>query len=207
VDVPAADLMRYELDLEWLWISLRARPECLIERILWDLGEARAGMRSWTGLFARRLWIGSNLNRVFEALVTRAGRPPGLVLTTTEGLSTRIEMPGGHQLLPLRDCAHLNSDGLVINHRVIAAGLDRTGGRGRSRTGMPGRPTSRNFYIAEHQRRLNHGEALEGLADETLHLLRWMQEQHPELPQGSVSTIENNIRAAHRQWRVTRPRN
>jgi hypothetical protein len=213
VDVPAVDLMRYELDLEWLvnqlsaTLNIKPRPKCLIDGILWDLGEARAGMRSWTGLFGRRLWIDRNLDRVFDALATRAGRPPGLVLTTTEGPSSRIELPGGHRLLPLNDCAHLSTDRLVIDHRVIVAGLERTGGRGQWRTGTQGRPTARHLYVAEHQRRMNSGEAEDRLADEALHLFHWMREQHPDMPPATLGTIKNNIRDSHRKWRAANPRN
>ena len=204
VDVPDADLMRYEVDFDWLIdqlssaLNIASRPKCLVESILWDLGEARAGMRAWTGLFVRRLSIGSNLDRVFDELTIRAGKSPGLVLTTTEGLSSRIGMPGGHRLLPLGACARLDSDGLAIDHNMVVAALDRAGGRARWRTGMPGRPTAKHLYVAEHQRRINCGAALGPLADEAAHLHRWMQAQHPDISPGSVKTIENTIRNAHR---------
>jgi hypothetical protein len=72
-------------------------------------------------------------------------------------------------------------------------------------TGMPGRPSSKHFIRAEHQRRLDEGEAHESVADEAKHLAAWLAQQHPTAPQPTLKTVMNAIRTAHRQ-RATRPK-
>jgi len=71
-------------------------------------------------------------------------------------------------------------------------------------TGAPGRPSAMHFIRAEHQRRLDKGEAHESLADEARYLAHWLAQHHPEAPRPTAKTIENAIREAHRQ-RATRP--
>jgi hypothetical protein len=71
-------------------------------------------------------------------------------------------------------------------------------------SGAPGRPSSMHLIRAEHQRRLDEGEAHESLAAEAGHLATWLAQQHPTAPQPTPKAIANGIRAAHRQ-RATRP--
>ncbi len=85
VPVPDEDLRRYRLDLSWLvtWLSRALSipsnlpPRCLVDDILWDLGEAVAGERGWTALFGRRLAVAANRDHLVDALERRAGKAPG----------------------------------------------------------------------------------------------------------------------------------
>lgn len=70
------------------------------------------------------------------------------------------------------------------------------------RTGVAGRPTSRQFVEREHERRMVSGEAHGSVAGEAEHLAMWLKQHHPDAPPMTAKTIENTIRAAHR-----RPRN
>jgi hypothetical protein len=66
-------------------------------------------------------------------------------------------------------------------------------------TGTPGRPTSMHLIRAEHRRRLDAGEAHHSVAEEARHLAAWFAAAHPNAPQPTPKTIENGIRATHRQ--------
>jgi hypothetical protein len=68
-------------------------------------------------------------------------------------------------------------------------------------TGAPGRPTSMYLVLAEHQRRLQGGEAETGVRAEANALVEWFQTAHPAGPPLKSKTIENNIRATHRKAR------
>ena len=67
------------------------------------------------------------------------------------------------------------------------------------RTGVAGRPTSRQFVEREHERRMVSGEAHGSVAGEAEHLARWLKQHHPDAPPMTAKTIENTIRAAHRR--------
>jgi hypothetical protein len=66
-------------------------------------------------------------------------------------------------------------------------------------TGTPGRPTSMHLIRAEHRRRLDAGEAHHSVKEEARHLAAWFAAAHPNAPQPTPKTIENGIRATHRQ--------
>jgi hypothetical protein len=67
------------------------------------------------------------------------------------------------------------------------------------RTGVAGRPTSRQLVEREHGRRLSAGEAYGSVAQEARQLAAWLTLHHPEAPAMTAGTIENTIRAAHRR--------
>lgn len=67
------------------------------------------------------------------------------------------------------------------------------------RTGAPGRPTPMHLVHAEHQRRLDHGEAEQSVAAESNLLEAWLRKSHPSAPRLTAKTIENNIRDRHRK--------
>jgi len=69
-------------------------------------------------------------------------------------------------------------------------------------TGDPGRPPKgRQFYVAEHERRCQSGEALRSVAAEARHLEKWFREEHPDADRCKALSIENTIRSRHRSYR------
>lgn len=67
------------------------------------------------------------------------------------------------------------------------------------RTGVAGRPTSIHLISAEHRRRLKSDEAHDSVADESRYLASWLKKEHPFATPATPKTIENRIRAEHRQ--------
>lgn len=70
-------------------------------------------------------------------------------------------------------------------------------------SGSPGRASSRQLYMAEFRRRREEGIAEPTVKGEAVHLETWMAQRHPGAPGAEAKTIENNIRADHREWRST----
>ncbi len=128
VAVPTDDLKRYRVDPSWLLVELsrelgiprRSRPACFVEKVLWDLGEARLGRRRATVLFGRRLASTEVLDRVCDALTNRVGRSPGVLLTTSNGLPHHIDVPGRHRIVPLEDCIEPAAEGFAIDLDILA---------------------------------------------------------------------------------------
>jgi hypothetical protein len=128
VGVPAEDLKRYRADLLWLLaelrrgleISDRMPPSCLVEGVLWDLGEAWLGKRKATVLFGRRLSQSENLDQAWDALTNRVGLPPGVLLTTSIGLARHSDVPGRHRIAPLKDCLKPAAVGIAIDLDILA---------------------------------------------------------------------------------------
>jgi len=128
VDVPADDLKRYGANLSWFLTELRREigiPDhvpapCLVEQVLWDLGETWLGKRRATILFGRRLEHLKTLDQVCDALTNRVGRPPGILLTSSNMLSRHVDVPGRHRIVPLKDCAKAASAGISIDLDILA---------------------------------------------------------------------------------------
>jgi hypothetical protein len=70
------------------------------------------------------------------------------------------------------------------------------------RTGAPGKPSGIGVVEREHRRRMDAGEAFESVRQEASHLKDWLDRTYPEAPATTAKTIENRIRAAHRQRTV-----
>ncbi len=126
---PMEDLKRYRVELSWFLEMLAAAvalPErvpttSLVEDVLWDLGEGWLGKRKVTVLFGRRLTQSQNLDRACHALTNRVGRPPGMLLTTSIGLTRHIDVPGRHRIVRLKDCFKPAVAGIAIDFEVLAA--------------------------------------------------------------------------------------
>ncbi len=67
------------------------------------------------------------------------------------------------------------------------------------RTGVAGRPTSKQLVAQEHARRLAEGKAHLTLADEARHLAAWLVQRHPHAPSLTAGSVENSVRRAHRR--------
>ena len=75
----------------------------------------------------------------------------------------------------------------------------------RYRTGFPGRPTIKDFILAEFQRRAEAGEVERTLAAEARVLQKWAKQEYPEAPALAPRTIENQIRAEYRHYKAKEP--
>jgi hypothetical protein len=73
-------------------------------------------------------------------------------------------------------------------------------------SGFPGRPSKGKHLIDdEFVRGVASGQVLPLVADEARALLDWFKQQHPTMARPTCKTIQENIRARHRQWRASQP--
>lgn len=132
--VPDEDLMTYDLDVGWLLrfvakgvgIEDAVHPFCLVPNHLWELGTTWIHKRKAAVLFGRRISRSDVFRQCVEALRTRKGRPPGVMLTTSRGSSWDQELPGGHRILPLRDCLEIGKADFAIDLDVVHGVLTGT---------------------------------------------------------------------------------
>jgi hypothetical protein len=66
------------------------------------------------------------------------------------------------------------------------------------RTGAPGRPSLMHLVEAEHQRRASRHATETSVRKEAQSLAQWMHDTHPSARPLTAKTIENKIRARHR---------
>ncbi len=62
------------------------------------------------------------------------------------------------------------------------------------RTGLPGRPSSKNLYEKKLAERIEAGELSQSLEEEARFLRDWLQKTHPTAPPGGLSALRNIIR-------------
>lgn len=72
----------------------------------------------------------------------------------------------------------------------------------RSKSGLPGRPTSKHLIMRELERRFAAGMMLPSVGKEAGALWDWLRLTHSDDPPGTAKTIENQIRARHRELRA-----
>lgn len=72
------------------------------------------------------------------------------------------------------------------------------------KTGTQGRPSPIQFVEREAERRRAFGEALEKVSEEADYLHKWCACEHPNAVTPTPKTIENKVRAAHRNWKASR---
>ena len=121
---------QYRIDFEWLLsaivdaagVAAGQRRACLVEDQLWDLGDARLGRKMRPVLFARRLCSADALDLVERALTARQGRAGGVLLTTSQRISSAVRLPGRHRILHIRDCLDQTSHQFALDLDVIAGG-------------------------------------------------------------------------------------
>ena len=90
-------MLRGALDL----VAVRGATELLAGHA-WDLGDLSISRsRKAPILFARRLHIASTVEQLRAVLQHRAGRPGGMILTTTASPLSVAEWPAAHQVVPL----------------------------------------------------------------------------------------------------------
>lgn len=66
--------------------------------------------------------------------------------------------------------------------------------RALTHSGLPGRPSAKNLYLAEFRRRQEKGLTEEKITKESKALHHWFKVHYPDLPCSSVRAIEANIR-------------
>jgi hypothetical protein len=72
------------------------------------------------------------------------------------------------------------------------------------RTGAPGRPSSMHLVEAAFDARCARGEVAASLTEEAESLADWLKRAHPSAPPLTPKTIQNNLRAAFRQYKEAR---
>ena len=73
------------------------------------------------------------------------------------------------------------------------------------KTGVAGRPTSRDLAKQEMQRRADNGELCSSLAAEVRVLREWVQQYHPAAPQLTQSALQNALRDDYRRLKRSTP--
>jgi hypothetical protein len=119
---------RYRVNFDWLLSAIAGaaavaagqRRVCLVDDLLWDLGDARLRRNRRPVLFARRLGFADVLDLAEGALIARRGRADGLLLTTSPQISRAVRLPGRHQVLHIRDCLDHASRHFALDADVIA---------------------------------------------------------------------------------------
>jgi hypothetical protein len=69
-----------------------------------------------------------------------------------------------------------------------------------AKSGTPGRPTSAHLFKAEMERRAARGDLCPTLAAETRYLSKWLEDNHPTMPQALPGSIAEVIRT--RYWKL-----
>jgi hypothetical protein len=120
--------------------------------------------------------------------------------------------PGGPQIHYVDEMLHTEAGGVVVTSArqwngvkvpakwMIAQWPPLDGAQPsvkQTRSGMPGRPTSAQFLLAEFHRRREAGQLLETCAAEARHLSEWLKAVHPLEAQARPRSIENTIRGAY----------
>lgn len=73
------------------------------------------------------------------------------------------------------------------------------------RTGVAGRPTSKDLVKREMQRRAEKGDLSSSLAAEIRKLRDWLKRQHPDAPQLTQSALQNALRDDYRKLKSAHP--
>jgi hypothetical protein len=111
-----------------------------------------------------------------------------------------LEMRGGHWRPAWRDV-------LVRREQVLTLWVPR-GPRGferpvsSDRTGLAGRPSSKNLYEQKLAERIEAGQLSQSLEEEAKFLRGWLQETYPAAPPGGLSALKNNIRHLYKKGKA-----
>ncbi|MEG3639314.1 hypothetical protein [Magnetococcus sp. PR-3] len=121
-----ADMRSYVVNRYWLvesiqqGLNVRAAPIELLEGVLWDFGEARFGKRKASIFLSRGTSRGELLEQIINRLRDRAGKPPGLILTSAFDLPKPMPIfPGGHRMVMLSDCLNPTAETIELDMPVL----------------------------------------------------------------------------------------
>ena len=133
VAIDSRSMIRYRLRSSWLigWIAAElglssgARPVELVADRVWDVGDVwlgeRKSERRRTSIYvARRLGELGALARLCAALQSRAGRPPGVILSSSPATMTDDAMLAGMTpVMPLLRCAKAGVGNFCLDAAII----------------------------------------------------------------------------------------
>jgi hypothetical protein len=130
VTVEAAQLHRFGVNFPRLIdflreaFDLRNRPNarCLMEDVLWDLGDVMVADARHPLLFARRLSFSSNLIGVREMLARRPPRGTGLCIHASPHTLAVDTLPGGHRVFPILEFI-TDKNVFTIDEALLAGAL------------------------------------------------------------------------------------
>jgi len=126
--IDAQRLRRYGVDFGGLInqlrfaFNVRDKPDarCLVDGLLWDLGDAIIDKANTPLLLARRLSCTDSLMKSRDALVHRPSRSSGLCFHTSPAILPIDTVPGGHRVVSLLDCIS-DSAQFSIDHKLMQA--------------------------------------------------------------------------------------
>ena len=208
--VDEADLVTFRFDRGWLFDKLveelrirRPDRRCLVDDVLWQLGNARTGTAFWAAFVARD--AAAHLDPILEGLRQAGGAYPGLVLTSSPGVPRRVRLPHGHRWVSLVDVLDAGDDRLGVHEAGVRAALSDKGAR-QPAPRPPGRPGVGDLMLEEFARRRQAGETCPSLRGEAAAIQGWLRATHPELGPRSRGTVENIIRRLHAEGASRDPR-
>jgi hypothetical protein len=144
-------------------------------------------------------WGAAEIALGWEKATWRPGSKPHSGYNSPPPAPGSVTLPGGIKLLGVRVFAVSPRVASPTEPQVQQPADEPADGVEVYRTGVPGRPTSKQLVEQEHARRLAEGKAHVTLADEARHLAAWLVQRHPHAPSLTAGSVENSVRRAHRR--------
>ena len=208
VEPGALDVYEFDLSafLEWiaraLRISAKQSPIRWIGGHLWELGEVSIHHRLLRVMMARCIDSLAALGQI-ETIASRRTGKTGIVLTTSSGFTEPYRLHNGFSVISLTEVLKQDRSKAAIDlDRLIMISEPEATIDPFSR-GVPGRRSGAQFVKTEHQRRVSSQEALTRIGEEARELEVWYAEHYPDGPSLKAESIENIIREAHNQSRLS----
>ena len=209
VTVDTDDLVTFRFDVHWLATCLadgllvgRPRFRDLVPDVLWDLGDAGLGGRSWSAFLARA--VDAQLDPILGALRNRGSKLSGLVFVSAPFPPAHVSLPHGHRFMALRDALAGATGVLKVNHDAVITKLRP--GRVAKGERPVGRPSARARVMELFERRRRVGETAEELAEEARAIRELMMREDPSREAPAIGTIQNNLRDAFHELKGKEPR-
>jgi hypothetical protein len=144
-------------------------------------------------------WGAAEIALGWEGATVRRGSKPYSTHSSPPPAPGSVTLPGGITLRGVRVFAASPRVASPTEPQVQQPADEPADGVEVYRTGVPGRPTSKQLVEQEHARRLAEGKAHVTLADEARHLAAWLVQRHPHAPSLTAGSVENSVRRAHRR--------
>lgn len=111
VDAPEQDMKTYDLNMNWTFSHLSELIGIgedvivreIVPNLLWELGSIWSGRRKATVFLSRNLSYSKDFDRVHDGLAKWSGKAAGVVLSLAVPASRHDQLPGGHQILSLKN--------------------------------------------------------------------------------------------------------
>ena len=189
-----------------LEIPERYGPICLVDDLLWDLGDTRIGRRMRPVLFSSRLHDPGSLEQILPALSNRVGRGQGILLVSGPEPSTYLPIPGQHKVIKIEDVIDPHLEQLTVDFALLSGRIDGVEGL-ETRSDQPIRCLNEGAVLDIHGRAFRfrgskqrqvvdylYQEWLNGNAQSDLHMML-------ETLDFSTSTRLRDLFKGHPQWR------